>query len=87
MDGVPRVMTALTDCQSNNGVTKGVAKANRNDISCFAVGIGSDINERELEQIAYGDSSHVFLRSSYKALGEFFEKMNSKHVKYLNNKK
>jgi hypothetical protein len=80
-DGVPRVITVYTDGYSDSGVKGGVAKAIRNNISNFAVGIGSNINENELEEIAYNDSSHVFKLSSYAALSEFFLAMNSETCK------
>jgi hypothetical protein len=75
--GVPRVMTVFTDGVSDNGVSDGTAEAKRNNISNFAVGIGTNIKQSELLEIAFGEPSHVFLRSSYKALGEFFDLMNS----------
>lgn len=76
MDGSPRVMTVFTDGKSNNGVTSSVQEAKLREIQSFSVGIGSNTNQAELLQIAYGDPSHVFSLTSFDALADFFYRLN-----------
>jgi hypothetical protein len=76
--GVPSTMIILTDGKSNEGnLPAAIEQARRAEIYSFAVGIGSGAEYRELLQIAYNDSTHVFQMEDFDALVEFFYRLNS----------
>ena len=82
-EGSPRIMLVFTDGNSNAppGVTNAMTAAKQGSISTFAIGIGPQTNQSELLEIASNDATHVMSMSSYQALSESFEMMNTQTCK------
>ena len=69
--GVPNIGVVITDGRSNSATLTASEAANARNagITLFAIGIGSNIPETELNAIATDpDSDHVFMVSGFSAL-------------------
>lgn len=66
-NGVPKILVILTDGESYDSVLEAANNARANGIILFCVGIGGNINNAQLLQIA-GSSSNVVYISSYSSL-------------------
>ena len=62
-EGIPRVVTLLTDGRSNEP-TLTAARVHNDNIEVYAVGIGGGFNELELQIIA-SDPSYVYLITNF----------------------
>ncbi|OQV18313.1 hypothetical protein BV898_07518 [Hypsibius exemplaris] len=79
--GVAKVITVFTDGQSGDAVVGPASFAGRNEIDTFGVGIGTNINQLELTQIAQGKDDRTFMLSNFAGLAEFFRTMNEETCK------
>ncbi|OQV25444.1 hypothetical protein BV898_00385 [Hypsibius exemplaris] len=79
--GVAKVITVFTDGQSGDAVVDPASFAGRNEIDTFGVGIGTNINQLELTQIAQGRDDRTFMLSNFAGLAEFFRTMNEETCK------
>ena len=75
-DGVPHAILVITDGQSNNreATLQEAASTRANGVEIFAIGIGRNIDEDELDAIASDpDDTHVSLLEDYTQ--EFFDSL------------
>lgn len=77
--GVPKVMVIFTDGNPDSvDLTRLAAdRAKKSNITIFAIGIGSSIDQNNLKEMA-SQESYVIPVSSYEDLIEFTDKINSK---------
>lgn len=77
--GVPRVLVLLTDGRSTSGIKKVIEQSNllrQEGVNIFAMGIGRNINNDELNIIASDpDVDHVFYPKTYAEVNSMVEKM------------
>ncbi|XP_076803428.1 uncharacterized protein LOC143447287 isoform X2 [Clavelina lepadiformis] len=67
--GVPRVLIVLTDGHSGDDVTAPAANAHASGITVFAIGIGSGIDQNEINEIASDpDSQHAYTVADFSSL-------------------
>jgi len=89
LDGTTKIMIVITDGQSNSGVADQAIRTKEAGIKAIAMGIGSGVNQKELEQIA-GGKSGVMNINDYKALKCFRESLTSgvctQHIEIANNR-
>ncbi|CAG2114536.1 unnamed protein product, partial [Medioppia subpectinata] len=68
--GVPKQIMVLTDGQSNDGVQPAPGLAKAMGIQTMAWGVGPNVNQKELLEIANGDPASVDLINNYDSLFE-----------------
>jgi len=76
--GVPRIIATFTDGNHNRGnLPTAIRNVRDANLTSFAIGIGTEIDNAELIQIALLDPSKVFQVTNYAAFEEFVYQMNS----------
>ncbi|RYE13847.1 MAG: VWA domain-containing protein [Sphingobacteriaceae bacterium] len=77
--GVPKVMVIFTDGAPDSipDAILAAERAKKSNIAIFTVGIGRDIKQEVLQQLA-SRKSYVMSATSYESLIEFVNKINSK---------
>lgn len=77
--GVPRIVVFMTDGESNGrDITQPVLDIRQTNINVFSVGIGKNIDVKELEFIASSPAEqHVFLLDSFNDIAGFVDRLSA----------